>query len=113
MHEMALTESIVDILQEEARRSAFSRVKLVRVEIGALGHVDPGALAFCFDAVSRGTIADGAKLDILTRPGEGWCFDCERTTPLTERFGDCAHCGGRRVQLTGGDEMRVKEMEVE
>ncbi|MCC2107537.1 MAG: hydrogenase maturation nickel metallochaperone HypA [Hyphomicrobiales bacterium] len=113
MHEMALTESIVDILQEEARRRAFSRVTLVRLEIGALGHVDPRALVFCFDAVSRGTIADGAALDIVSVPGQGWCFDCEKATPLEERFGACAHCGGRRVQMTGGDEMRVKEMEVE
>ncbi|MCB1540559.1 MAG: hydrogenase maturation nickel metallochaperone HypA [Rhodoblastus sp.] len=113
MHEMALTESIVDILQEEARRRAFSRVKLVRLEIGALSHVDPHALAFCFDAVSRDTIADGAKLDIMRAPGQGWCFDCEKTTPLAERHGACALCGGRRVQMTGGDEMRVKEMEVE
>ena len=113
MHEMALTESIVDILQEEARRRAFARVKLVRLEIGALSHVDPHALAFCFEAVSRDTIADGAELDIISAPGQGWCFDCEKVTPLTERYGACAHCGGRRVQMTGGDEMRVKEMEVE
>ena len=54
-----------------------------------------------------------ARLDIETKPGVGWCFDCEKSTPLTERFGACALCGGRRVEMTGGDEMRVKEMEVE
>lgn len=113
MHEMALTESIVDMLQEEARSRGFSRVKMVRLEIGVLGHVDARALAFCFDAVSRGTLVEGAKMHIVSMPGEGWCFDCEKPTVLTERFGACAHCGGRRVQMTGGDEMRVKDMEVE
>ncbi len=112
MHEMALTEGIVDILQEEARRRAFSRVTLVRIEIGAISHVEPDALVFCFEAVSRGTVAEGAKLDIICTPGEGWCFNCEKTTPLTERFGACAFCGGRRVQMTQGDEMRVKELEI-
>lgn len=113
MHEMALTEGIVDIVQEEARRRGFGKVKTVRVEIGAISHVDPRALAFCFDAVARGTAAEGARLDIVNTPGEGWCFDCEKTTALTERFGACAFCGGRRVQMTAGDEMRVKELEVE
>lgn len=113
MHEMSLTEGIVDILEEEARRSGFSKVLKVRVEVGALGHVEPQALAFCFEAVSRGTIAEGADFEIVRVSGEGWCFDCDKQTPLAERFGACAHCGGRRVQMTAGEELRVKEMEVE
>jgi hydrogenase nickel incorporation protein HypA/HybF len=113
MHEMALIESVVEIIGEESRRHGFSRVKLVRLEVGVLGHAEPSALEFCFEAISRGTIAEGATLDIVSRPGEGWCFDCEKQTPLSERFGACAHCGGRRVQMTGGDELRVKDMEVE
>lgn len=113
MHEMSLTESIVDILEEEARRCGFSKVLRVSVEVGALGHVEPQALAFCFEAVSRGTVAEGAAFDVVTVPGEGWCFDCEKATPLAERFGACVHCGGRRVQMTAGEELRVKDMEVE
>lgn len=113
MHEMALTEGVISIVEEEARRRAFSRVTRVRLEIGVLSHVDPHAMAFCFEAVSRGTVADGARLDIETTPGLGWCFDCARSTPLRERYGACEFCGGRRVEMTGGDEMRVKDMEVE
>ncbi len=113
MHEMALTEDVVAILEDERRRRAFNCVKRVRLEIGALSYVDARALAFCFEAVSRGTIAEGARLEVEATPGAGWCFDCSRTTPLSERFGACAYCGGRRVEMTGGAEMRVKEMEVE
>jgi hydrogenase nickel incorporation protein HypA/HybF len=113
MHEMALTESIVDILSEEARRQGFGRVRVVRLEIGALAHVEPAALSFCFDAVARGTVAEGAALDIIRAPGEGWCLDCGKTVPLTERFGACPDCGGRRVQMTAGDELRIQELEVD
>ena len=38
MHEMALTESIVEMLEEEGRKQGFARVRRVRLEIGALGH---------------------------------------------------------------------------
>jgi hydrogenase nickel incorporation protein HypA/HybF len=113
MHEMSLTEGILDIIQEEARKRHFARVRVVRLEVGAIGHVEASSLAFCFDAVMRGTIAEGAELDIVAIPGEGWCFDCEKATPLTERFGACAFCGGRHVHMTAGDELRVKEMEIE
>lgn len=113
MHELALTENIVEIVAEEARSRGFARVRVVRLEIGAMSHVEPAALRFCFDAVARGTIAEGAALDIIRRRGEGWCPDCERTVALDERFGPCPACGGRRVQMTSGDELRVHELEVD
>ena len=113
MHEMALTESIVDIVSEEARKQVFGRVRVVRLKVGAMAHVEPEALRFCFDVVSRGTVADGATLDIIRAPGEGWCLDCGKTVPLDERFGACPECGRRHVQMTSGDELRIEELEVD
>ena len=83
------------------------------VEVGALSHVEPEALLFCFAAVSAGTIAEGAELEIDRIPGAGWRLDCAETVALAERFGACPQCGGYRVQMTAGDELRVKEIEVE
>jgi hydrogenase nickel incorporation protein HypA/HybF len=113
MHEMALTESIVDIVCEEARKQGFGRVRVVRLKVGAMAHVEPEALRFCFDAVSRGTVAEGATLDIIRAPGEGWCLDCAKTVPLDERFGACPECGQRHVQMTSGDDLRIEELEVD
>jgi hydrogenase nickel incorporation protein HypA/HybF len=113
MHEMSLTESVIEILAEEGRRQGFSRVKTVWLEIGALSGVEPEAMMFCFDVVARGTLAEGAQLEIVRAPGRGWCLACEKDVALAERFGPCPECGGHRVQMTAGDEMRVKELEVE
>lgn len=113
MHEMAIAESLVELIMEEAGKSRFSKVKRVILELGAIGHVAPQALDFCFEAVTHGTLAQGARLEIVTTEAAGWCFDCEETTPLHERFGPCQRCGSRRVQMTRGDELRLKELEVE
>ncbi len=113
MHEMSLTESIVEIAVETAKREGASRVRRVFVDIGALSCVEPEALLFCFSAVSAGTIAEGAALEITRIPGAGWCIDCGKTVPLAERYGPCPECGGFRVRMTAGDEMRVKEIEVD
>ena len=110
---MALTESILELIEEEARKQSFTKVKLVRLEVGQLSHVSADALAFCFDAVTRSTIADGAGLEIVTVPGQGWCMDCSKTVPLAERFGACPECGNYHVQMTAGDELRLHELEVE
>ena len=112
MHEMSLCEGVVELVEEEARKGGFSRVRAVVLELGVLGHVEPEAMLFCFEAVSRGTIAEGARLEIERIAGAGWCLDCGRTVPLRERFGACPDCGRHHVQMTAGDELRVKELEV-
>lgn len=113
MHEMALCAGILGLIEEAAEREPFCRVRKVVLELGELGHAAPEALLFCFDAVTRGTVAEGARLVIARVPGAGWCPDCARTVPLAERFAACPACGGHQVQLTDGDAMRVRELEVE
>jgi len=113
MHEMALTESIVEIAIEEAQKQGARRVTRVFLDIGALSCVEPEALEFCFAAVASGTAAEGAKLEIARIVGAGWCLDCERSVPLAERFGACPECGRHRVQMTAGDELKIREMEID
>lgn len=113
MHEMALAESMIAIVEDAMRGSGVARVKTIIVEIGALGHVSPEAIEFCFDAVSRDTLAEGARLSIIRVAGQGWCLECGKTVALAERFGACPECGCHHVQMTAGDELRVKELEVE
>ncbi len=113
---MSLAEGVLQIVEDAARGQgspAFARVKTVVVEIGQLSTVEPEALAFCFDAVARGTLAEGARLQVIELPGEGLCFSCGKTVPLAARYDPCPACGGYPVEATGGTEMRVKELEVE
>lgn len=113
MHEMALTESLVEIALEEARKHQAHRIKAIRLDIGAFSCVVPDALQFCFEAVSAGTFAEGAALEISHIAGSGWCLDCAKTVALNERFGACPHCGQFHVQMTGGDDLKIRDMEIE
>ena len=113
MHEMALCRGVVQIIEEQAEANAYTRVKTVRLEIGPLATVEPEALRFCFDAATRGTLAENAKLDIITTTASAWCFSCEETVTISERNGVCPDCGSYQVQVAGGDELRIKELEVD
>ena len=73
MHEMSLAEGVLQLIEDAARRDRFSKVSTVWLEIGELSGVEPEALAFCFDAVTRNTVAAGARLEIVTLHGQGWC----------------------------------------
>ncbi len=112
MHEMALAEGVLQIVEDTARANTAAQVRSVLLEIGALSHVEVQALRFCFDAVTRGTVADGARLDVAAVPGRAWCLPCGASVPL-QRLGDaCPQCGSYQLQVTGGEEMKVKEIEV-
>ena len=121
MHEMSLAEGVLQIVEDAARGAGsgadnaggFARVKTVFIEIGQLSSVEPDAMRFCFDAVTRGTLAEGAQLEVIEVAGEGLCFNCNTTVPLAALYDPCPACGGYPVQPTGGTEMRVKELEVE
>jgi hydrogenase nickel incorporation protein HypA/HybF len=113
MHEISLMESIVDLVVDERRKQVFSHVRMIRLTVGALGHAEPDALRFCFDAVTRGTIADGAALAIEIVPGAGWCAVCQQIVPMDERFAACPVCGDGPLRMTAGDELRLAELEVE
>jgi hydrogenase nickel incorporation protein HypA/HybF len=114
MHELSLTEALIALVEDEGRKHGCVRVRTVRVEIGAICAIEPEAMRFCFDAVTRGTIADGAVLDIVSVPGRGWCVDCGKEVALSHRLDPCPDCGGECVQpMTGGDDLRLKELEVE
>jgi hydrogenase nickel incorporation protein HypA/HybF len=112
MHEMSLAESVLQLIEDAARQQDFSRVSLVRLEIGQLAGVEVESLRFCFDAVTRGSLAEGAALDIVAKQGAGWCEQCSDTVALSETFGACPQCGGSQVRVTGGTELRVRELEV-
>lgn len=110
MHEMSITQGIIEICEKHA---GGRRVLAIDVEIGELSSVVPDAVLFCFEACSQGTLLEGARITISRPPGMGLCMDCGSETTLTAMFGACQKCGGFRVSIISGEEMRVKEIEVD
>jgi hydrogenase nickel incorporation protein HypA/HybF len=113
MHELSLCQSIIDIVETEAGKRHFVRVRKVRLLVGPLAGVDRAALSFGFDAVSRDTIAEGAELEFVDTPGLAWCFACDRTVEIAHYYDPCPACGGHRLKVTGGEEFRILDLEVE
>lgn len=113
MHEMSIAEGVVQLLEDQAAAQGFSRVKGVWLEIGPLAAVDSRALRFCFDVVTRDSLAEGARLEIIELPGRAWCLSCSTSVAISQRYDCCPNCGSHQLQVTQGDELRVKELEVE
>lgn len=73
MHEMSLAESMLQLIEDAAYQQGFTRVKTVWLEIGQLACVEQESLRFGFDVVTRGSIAEQARLEIVETAGQGWC----------------------------------------
>ena len=80
MHEMSLSESVLQTLEQQAEVQHYRKVKTVWLEIGALSGVEIEAMRFCFDAVVQDSLAAGARLEIIAVPGQAWCLPCGSIT---------------------------------
>ncbi len=108
MHEMAITQSVVDAVCEHA---AGRHVQSVKVEVGALCAVVPDAMQFCFELATEGTVADGARLDVDVQPGSARCRSCGSSFELTDLILLCP-CGSADVEVLAGRDLRILSMEV-
>jgi len=109
MHEMGITQNIVSIVSEHAGSRKVTRVRL---EIGKLSAIMPDAIRFCFDIVAKGTVLENSRLEIIEIPGRAKCQDCGGSVELETLFGTCS-CGSRDLQRLSGEELNIKEMELE
>ena len=110
MHEMALAEGVLRIVEDAAAQHAAARVHTIWLELGALAHVEPEALRFCLESVTRGSVAEGATLTIERTPGVAWCMPCSARVPVAELGEACPQCGSYQLQVTAGEAMRVREI---
>jgi hydrogenase nickel incorporation protein HypA/HybF len=112
MHEMSICESILEHIERICVRENASKVKKVALEIGCFAGVENEALYFCFDAITKGTIAENAILEIIEQNGSANCFECSENFVTSDRLSLCPKCGSGRIMVNGGDALRIKNLEV-
>ena len=112
MHEMSLCEGIRQVIEDQARAHDIARVKRVRVEVGRFSGVEKPALEFAVDVVMRGSVAEGARLEMIDLPGRAMCYDCMKEVEIAARLDPCPDCAGGRLMPVAGEEMRIKDLEV-
>lgn len=116
MHELSLTQSLIDIVEDYARREEFTRVNVLRLTFGRLAGIERSALEFTFEIQSKGTKAEGARLEFDIRPAILYCTACKRESVSdSDGFNPlCPFCGGGEVLLKGGtEELKLLEMDVD
>lgn len=108
MHELAITQSIVESVAERLPDAQVVRVRLV---IGKLSGVSVPSLRFCFGPVTEGTGLEGAELLIDEPGGRLRCRGCENEFAGDDLLAICA-CGGLELEVVAGRELLIRSVEV-
>lgn len=108
MHELSITQSVIDAVSEQ---SGGARVTRVRLEIGRLSGIVADSVRFCFDLAAGGTALEGAQLEIIETPGRAYCRQCNDEVEIEDQIPLC-ECGSADLELRSGHELRIKEVEV-
>ncbi|EIJ69506.1 hydrogenase maturation nickel metallochaperone HypA [Pasteurella bettyae] len=113
MHEMSLTQNIMEIVEEQCRKNNVSKVTDLWLEIGPLSCIEPDAIEFCFDVCSKDTLMENCKLHFIPIPAQAYCWHCEKLVEIKAHQDACPECGSIHLQRQSGDELRIKEIAVE
>ncbi len=112
MHELGIANEILGVAVSEADRHGAKKVSSIRLRVGVLRAVVPENLSFLFGHVARGTVAEGAALEIEEEPVRVECPSCGiadvRSIPW-----ECPKCRGAGISATGGDSLEIVSLEID
>jgi hydrogenase nickel incorporation protein HypA/HybF len=110
---MGLAQQILDIAVAAAVKGGAGRIGKINVVAGELRGIVPVQLTFCFSVVAQNTIASDAYLNLETVPVTARCSSCEEAFTVEDFFYVCPRCESTDVEVTGGTELRVRDIEVD
>jgi hydrogenase nickel incorporation protein HypA/HybF len=113
MHELGIATRIIDIVKKVREENGARKVGAVTVEIGQLAGVDRSSLEFCFDAITRGTDLEGARLVVDEKPPRARCRSCGAEYDVSLDDFRCKTCRSTEFDVLAGMDISIKEVEVE
>ncbi len=115
MHELQVTQRILDIVLRHAKTNGVNRVISIQLKIGELSDLENEWIQKYFDYLSKDTIAKDAKLKIERTPVVMKCDECEHSFEVNiKEIKDieCPECAHEKCTLMSGREYYIKDMEV-
>jgi hydrogenase nickel incorporation protein HypA/HybF len=113
MHELPVTESILEIALRYAKQAEASRITELNLVIGQLSSIIDDSIQFYWDIIAKDTIAEGARLNFQRIPTQMTCQECQTAfSPQDDDFA-CPNCRSQQVRITAGDEFFLESIQID
>ena len=112
MHELSVTESVLEISLRYARQAEAVRVTDINLCIGRLSSIVDDSIQFYWDFVSENTLCAGSKLHFERIPARLRCLNCGKEYTLDSDLEPCPDCQSAQIQVIAGEEFRVDSIEI-
>jgi hydrogenase nickel incorporation protein HypA/HybF len=113
MHELILTQNILDVALKQTAQAGAERVVRINLSVGPMCDESEDSIRFHWGELARGTAAEKAELHFETDPGQMKCLACGQVFSPTEDAFTCPACSSDRLQILTGDEIRVESIDVD
>lgn len=112
MHELSVTESILEIATRHAVAAGASRVTDINIVIGRLSSIVDDSVQFYWDIVSQDTICSGSQLHFQRNPARMACLNCGQEYTFENELIPCPHCSSSTARIVSGEEFHLDSIEV-
>ncbi|MDD5287922.1 MAG: hydrogenase maturation nickel metallochaperone HypA [Dehalococcoidales bacterium] len=113
MHELAITQSMFEIVLKHAEQAQAKKVTKINLVIGEMTGVVSESVQFYLDFLTRGTIAEGASVSLLMVKPRAQCCTCKQAFEISEFDWTCPNCKGNSIEIIAGKELFVESIEVD
>lgn len=113
MHELPVTESILEIVLRHAAQANARRVDHIYLAIGDLASIVDDSVQFYWEIIAKDSLAGSAQLHFRRIPTEMRCLDCQHQfQPELETLA-CPACHRQHLQIVAGREFFVESIDIE
>jgi hydrogenase nickel incorporation protein HypA/HybF len=113
MHELAICQALIEQVQRVARDNAARRIVSITVSVGPLSGVEPQLLEHAYPLAAAGTVAEEARLVVVTVPVRVRCRSCRAESEAASNRLLCGRCNDWQVDVIAGEEMLLQRVEIE
>jgi len=109
MHELSLCQSIIKSVSQSVDAG---QIKMIYLKIGQLALVDIASLKFWFPVAAKGTLCEGAVLEIQTEEAQAQCCECGASYAMEQYYTICPSCGSSDRNILAGEGLQLVSVEI-
>jgi hydrogenase nickel incorporation protein HypA/HybF len=113
MHELGIAQGMLKVALDYAAKNNAKRITAFNVEMSAAADESEDSLRFHFENLTRGTMAEGARVEIARVPVKAKCLDCANEFAWESLDAACPRCSSVRIRAMAQDEFRLVSIDAE